>query len=311
MINSKSVFVFIKEYTLITLGIALYVFGWSIFLVPNNLVGGGVTGLSSIVQYATNGHIKMGTTYFVLNLILTIFGLKILGKGFGGKTIYAMVLAAVGLNICQSLIPADIIQTLAIDNGKLMCTIIGAILVGVSIGITMSNGGSTGGTDIVALIVNKYRDVSPGKIILWTDVLVIMSSLLVPSYTKAGELVPFTIKITTVVYGFIYVVIVSNVLDLYLSGSKQSVQVMVFSKKYDQIADAVTKEFHRGVTVLDGVGWYTKDTMKVLVILTRKTDLDMLLKFIKGADPNAFLSVSSVSGVYGKGFDMIKSKIKK
>lgn len=310
-LKDKSLLVQVKEYFVIMVGIAMYVLGWSIFLVPNNLIGGGVTGIASIVQYATNGVIKIGTTYFALNAILLILAFFILGRSFGGKTVFAIVLASVGLNLGQSLIPMDIIQKLAIENGKLMSTLMGAILVGISMGLTFSQGGSTGGTDIIALIVNKYRNVSPGRMILWMDTAIIMSSLLVPSYTTAGELVPFTEKITTVVYGFIYIVVVSTVLDLYLSGSKQSVQLFILSKKYAEIADAITKEMHRGVTVLDGKGWFTKENTEVLMVITRKTDLNLLLKYIKSIDSNAFLSVSSVTGVYGKGFDTIKSGGKK
>lgn len=310
-LKDKSLLVQVKEYFVIMVGIAMYVLGWSIFLVPNNLIGGGVTGIASIVQYATNGVIKIGTTYFALNAILLILAFFILGRSFGGKTVFAIVLASVGLNLGQSLIPMDIIQKLAIENGKLMSTLMGAILVGISMGLTFSQGGSTGGTDIIALIVNKYRNVSPGRMILWMDTAIIMSSLLVPSYTTAGELVPFTEKITTVVYGFIYIVVVSTVLDLYLSGSKQSVQLFILSKKYVEIADAITNEMHRGVTVLDGKGWFTKENTEVLMVITRKTDLNLLLKYIKSIDSNAFLSVSSVTGVYGKGFDTIKSGGKK
>ncbi len=307
----KSLLVEIKEYIVILIGIAMYVLGWSIFLVPNNLIGGGVTGIASIVQYATGGAVKIGSTYFALNAILLVLAFFILGKSFGGKTVYAIVLASIGLNIGQSLIPVDIIQKLAIENGKLMSTLMGAILVGISMGITFSQGGSTGGTDIIALIVNKYRNVSPGRMILWMDTFIITSSLLVPSYTQTGGLVPFTEKITTVVYGFIYVVLVSTVLDLYLSGSKQSVQLFILSKKFAEIADVISNEMHRGVTVLDGKGWYTKENTEVLMVITRKTDLNILLRYVKSIDPEAFLSVSSVTGVYGKGFDNIKSGRKK
>ena len=177
--------------------------------------------------------------------------------------------------------------------------------------MTMSQGGSTGGTDIIALIVNKYRNVSPGRMILFMDVAIILSSLLVPSYTSDGTLMPWADKITTVVYGFILVVIVSTVLDLYLSGSRQSVQLFILSQKFDQIADAITNDLHRGVTVLDGKGWYTKNDVKVVMVITRKTDLNVLLKYINAIDSNAFVSVSSVTGVYGKGFDTIKTAKKK
>ncbi|MBQ9310369.1 MAG: YitT family protein [Bacteroidales bacterium] len=298
----------IKDYAIVTLGILLFVLGWSIFLVPNNLVGGGVTGLSAILQYATHGVIKIGYSYFVINVALIITALFVLGFGFGGKTIWATVIASVGLNLFQTLIPADFIQAIALDNGKLMSTIMGGIMVGTGIGLTMTAGGSTGGTDIIALIVNKYRNVSPGRLILWMDVVIILASLLVPSYTAEGVEVPFVEKITTVVYGFILVVINSTVLDLVISGSRQSVQLFILSQKYAEIADAITHDLHRGVTVLDGKGWYTKNNTEVLMVLTRKSDLNLMLRYIKTIDPNAFLSVSSVTGVYGKGFDVIKKR---
>lgn len=308
--NKKSVLTIFKEYSLITLGILLYVTGWAVFLVPNNLVGGGVSGVASIIQYGTRGFIKIGTTYFVINAILLVIALFTLGKSFGGKTVFAVILASVGLNVFQDLIPAEIIKTLAVDNGKLMSTIMGGIMVGVGIGLTMSQGGSSGGTDIIALIVNKYRNVSPGRMILLMDVVIILSSMLVPSYTADGALLPWTEKVTTVVYGFILVMVNSTVIDLYLSGSRQSVQVFILSKKYEQIADTITHELRRGVTVLDGKGWYTKHSTEVLMVITRKTDLSILLRAIKSIDPDAFLSVSSVTGVYGKGFDQIKEKVK-
>ena len=305
----KSFWRSIKEYLVITIGLVSYVLGWTLFLVPNNLIGGGVTGIASIVQYATG--IKIGYTYFVVNVGLLIAALFVLGKGFGGKTVYAIILASLGMNVMQAVIPEDIVTFLATDNGKLMSTIMGGILAGAGMGMTMSQGGSTGGTDIIALIVNKYRNVSPGRMILFMDVAIILSSLLVPSYTSDGTLMPWADKITTVVYGFILVVIVSTVLDLYLSGSRQSVQLFILSQKFDQIADAITNDLHRGVTVLDGKGWYTKNDVKVVMVITRKTDLNVLLKYINAIDSNAFVSVSSVTGVYGKGFDTIKTAKKK
>ena len=298
-----------KEYLILTLGILIYVSGWTIFMIPNNLIGGGLTGVSSIIRYAVG--IKMGYTYFVLNAILLVTAFVVIGANFGGKTIYAIILASVGLNVLQDLIPPTIIETLSVQNGKLMSTIMGGILAGCGIGMSMSQGGSTGGTDIIALIVNKYRNISPGRIILWIDAVIILSSLAVPSYTATGELVPFAEKITTVVYGLILITVNGYVIDLYLSGTKQSVQLFIMSRKYEEIADAITKDIHRGVTVLPAVGWYTKKENHVLMVVARKTDLNFLLKYIKTIDNDAFLSVSSVSGVYGNGFDVIKSGRKK
>lgn len=307
--DKKKLLIGAKEYFIITLGVITYTFGWILFLIPNNMIGGGVTGIASIIQYATG--IKIGYTYFVVNAVLLIAAISTLGRSFGGKTVYAIIITSLILNTCQNIIPADIVQKLAVDNGKLMCTIMGGILAGCGIGMTMSQGGSTGGTDIIALVVNKYRNISPGRMILWLDVAIILSSLIVPSYLPDGSLMPWTEKITTVVYGFILVVIVSTTLDLYLSGSRQSVQVFVFSKKYQEIADAVINDLHRGVTVLDGKGWYSKEEVEVVTIVTRKSDLNLVLKAINMIDKDAFISVFSVTGVYGKGFDTIKSNNKK
>ncbi len=309
--DAKKILLGFKEYFLITLGILCYVLGWAIFLVPNNLIGGGVTGLASIVQYATGGAVKMGYTYFIINAGLLIAALFVIGKNFGVKSVYAIVLASIGLNVFQGIIPQSFIQSMALDNGKLMSTIMGGIMVGVGIGMSLSQGGSTGGTDIIALMINKYRNISLGRLILFMDVVIILSSLLVPSYTADGQLVPFVQKLTTVVYGLILIAVCTSVLDMYMAGSKQSVQLFVFSKKYKELADAITRNLHRGVTVLEGQGWYTKSDAHVLMVLSRKTDLSLLLRYIKTIDPDAFLSITSVSGVYGKGFDKIKEKAAK
>ena len=297
MLKGTSIFISFKEYVIITLGMLLYIVGWSVFLVPNQLVGGGVSGLASVVQYATNGAVKMGYTYFVVNVVLLIIAMFILGNKFGFKTIYAIVIASVGLNVFQEIIPADICQTLAVENGKLMSSIMGGLMAGVGIGLCMSQGGSTGGTDIIALIVNKYRNVSPGKMILAMDVVIILSSLLVPIQDADGSIMQFNEKITTCVYGFILIVVNGTVLDMVIAGTRQSVQLFILSKKHKEIADAITNDLHRGVTVLNGMGWYTKEPTEVLMVLTRKYDLNVLLRYIKNIDPEAFLSVSTVTGV--------------
>lgn len=299
----------VKEYFLIAVGMAIYTLGWTIFLTPNNLVGGGVTGVSSIIQYATG--IKMGYSYLLINVFLLLISFLVIGPMFGAKTIYAIILASIGLNVFQVIVPQSIIQDFALSNGKLMCAIIGGIMTGVGIGISISQGGSSGGTDIIALIVAKYRNISPGRMILWMDVIIILSSLLVPSRMPDGSLMKFDIKFVTVIYGLILVTINGTVVDLYLSGSRQSVQLFIFSRHYADIADMIARDFHRGVTVLDGEGWYTKENIKVLTVVTRKTDVNLILRSIKAIDNDAFLSISSVTGVYGRGFDSIKGNVSK
>ena len=299
----------VKEYALVTLGVVSYALGWSIFLLPNNLIGGGVSGFASILFYATG--LPMGVTYFILNVLLLVIGTKILGTGFGGKTIYAIVMTSVMLSIMPKIIPADFIHEFALSNGKLICTFLGGIIAGFGIGLSISQGGSTGGTDIVALVWCRFYPASPGRVILIIDVAIILSSLLFPSYTEAGDLLPFTDKLAVVVYGLIQVTVSGYAIDLYLSGSKQSVQAFIFTKKVNEMADAIAFDMKRGVTVLPAKGWYSKEDKQVLMVVTRKTDLNLLLRYVKSIDPDAFLSVSSVMDVYGQGFDTIKLKAKK
>lgn len=219
----------IREYGLITLGLLAYALGWTIFLLPNNLVGGGVSGFAAILYYATG--IPLGYTYLVVNVVLLIIAIKILGTGFGGKTIYAILMTAICLNVFPSLVPTEFINEFAVSNGKLICTVLGGIIAGVGIGISISQGGSTGGTDIIALLWCKFRNGSPGRVILIIDVIIILSSIMVPSYTESGELLPFSEKLAVVVYGLIQVTVSGYAVDLYLSGSKQSVQAFIFTKK--------------------------------------------------------------------------------
>ena len=299
----------LREYGLITLGVISYSLGWAIFLLPNNLIGGGVSGFASILFYATG--IPMGITYLVLNVLLLLIGTKILGTGFGFKTIYAIIMTGLMLSVMPKVIPVDFIHEFALSNGKLICTFLGGIIAGFGIGLSISQDGSTGGTDIVALVWCRFHAASPGRVILIIDVAIILSSLLFPSYTDTGEVLDFSDKLAVVVYGLIMVTVSGYAIDLYISGSKQSVQAFIFTKKVDEMADAITLEMKRGVTVLPAKGWYSKEDKQIIMVVTRKADLNLLLRYVKAIDPDAFLSVSSVMGVYGQGFDTIKLKPKK
>ena len=297
-----------KEDGLSTLGLLAYALGWTIFLLPNNLVGGGVSGFAAIIYYATG--IPLGYTYLVVNVVLLLIAIKILGTGFGGKTIYAIIMTGICLNVFPGLVPSEFINEFAVSNGKLICTVLGGIIAGVGIGISISQGGSTGGTDIIALLWCKFRNGSPGRVILIIDVLIILSSIMIPSYTESGELLPFSEKLAVVVYGLIQVTVSGYAVDLYLSGSKQSVQAFIFTKKYEEMADAIAFDMKRGVTVIPAKGWFSKEDVNVVMVVTRKSDLNLLLRYVKTIDSEAFLSVSSAMGVYGKGFDTIKVKQK-
>ncbi len=294
----KGILIFIKEYLIISLGLLLYALGWVVFLLPNKMVGGGVTGFSAILYYATG--FPVSYTYFICNAILLGLALKILGRGFGAKTIYAIIITSLYLQFLPEFIPTDFIKDIALDNGKLLCAIIGGAFAGIGIGLTFTQGGSSGGTDIIALMINKYRNISPGKIILYVDVIIITSSFfLSPAEGSVAA------RVATVVYGFLLISVTGYTIDLVLSGTKQSLQVFIFSRKYDEIAQRVT-EMGRGVTVISAKGWYTKQEGQVLMVIIRKTESSMLFQIVREVDRDAFLSVGSVMGVYGQGFDQIK-----
>ena len=278
--------VVIQDYSIITFGLLMYVFSWTLFLVPAEITGGGISGLAAVIFYSTK--IPIGLTFFVINLFLVAIAIKVLGASFGIKTIYSMVIISVAFSIIPALSVGPIIQ----DN--FLSAVLGGMMGGVGIGIVFSRGGSTGGTDIIAMIVNKYKNISPGRIIMYCDVLIIGSSyFLLHSLDK-------------MVYGFVSMAVVSYTLDAFLSGSNASAQMFIFSPKYDEIADYINSETGRGVTVLNGTGWYTQKDVKILMTIVRKKETSMLFRKIKEIDTNAFISMGSVMGVYGEGFDKIK-----
>ena len=287
----------IKEYTFISFGLALYAVGWVVFLIPNGLVGGGVTGISAIIYYITG--IQISYSFFVINAVLLAIALKVLGKAFGVKTVVGVILSTIFLRLFPDIIPYEFIEDIAIGNGKLLSAIMGGICAGSGIAITFTQGGSSGGTDIIALMINKYRNISAGKLILMMDVIIIASSILIPSQESMGN------RLAIILYGFILITVTSYTLDLILSGLRQSQQVFIFSQNYEEIADKITT-LGRGVTVIEGTGWYTKKNGKILLVIVKKSEINYIFKMIREIDRDAFLSVGNVMGVYGKGFDQIK-----
>jgi Uncharacterized conserved protein len=295
--RGKLILTGVKEYIFISFGLALYAIGWSLFLIPNGLVGGGVTGISAVIYYITG--IQISYSFFVINVILLAIALKVLGKAFGVKTVVGVVLVTIFLRLLPDIIPQEFIEDIAIGNGKLLSAIMGGICTGAGIAITFTQGGSTGGTDIIALMISKYRNISAGKLILMMDVIIIASSLLIPSGESVGN------RLAIILYGFILITVTSYSLDLILSGMRQSQQVFIFSRNYETIADKITT-LGRGVTVIEGTGWYTKKTGKILLVIVKKSEINHIFKMIREIDRDAFLSVGNVMGVYGKGFDQIK-----
>ena len=282
----KKIFSLIQMYTVMVIGLALYAFGVTAFLLPVKITAGGVTGISMLIFYATG--LPMGYPYFAINTFLVILAIRILGTSFGLKTIFSMVVISLLFNIMQVLIKEPLIKDMFLSS------VLGGILCGVGLGITFNQGGSTGGTDIIAMIINKYRNISPGKIILYCDVIIITSSFLVLS------------SVEKLVYGYVTMWIVAYSIDAFLTGAQQSVQLFIFSEKYEQIADFINTESRRGLTIIEGTGWYTKKQVKMIMTVVRKRESPQIFQKIKEIDPEAFISQGSVMGVYGKGFDEIR-----
>ena len=279
----------LKDFIFIILGSFSYALAWQGFFIPNQLTTGAVTGLASIIYYAF-GTPPVDITYAVANVILLIFALKILGLKFCIRTIFGVFFCWLFLHILPLWIPNGLVQ-----GDTFMASVIGGILCGVGLGVVFTSNGSTGGTDIIAAMVNKYRNVSFGKMLLYIDIIIISSSYLVFH------------DVQRVIYGYIIMFITTTVCDMIINGIRASVQLLIFSDKWEDIAGSISNELQRGVTVLDGMGWYTKKPKKVLVVVAKRTQITQIERLIKNIDNNAFISQSAVSAVYGQGFDKIKS----
>ncbi len=287
---TKKILITVKEYLIITFGLALYCFSWTSFLIPKGIVGGAVPGFATLVNYATNGLIPVSATYLATNVVLITIGFLVLGRGFGFKTIYCILLNTVLLQVLPDLIP----WVSTIDE-KFLNALLGGFIGAIGIVLIFNQGGSTGGTDIIALILSKFREISPGRVYLFCDLVIVGSVLFLPGKT-----------LSDVIYGYLQVISFSYGVDLLLTGTKQSVQIMIFSEKFKEIADALVNQLRRGVTAFNGTGWYTQEEHKVLVVIARKHQLNEVNKIVKGIDRSAFMSVTPTMSVYGRGFDELK-----
>ena len=274
------------DYLIIGFGMGLYVLSWTIFLIPAEITGGGISGLSAVIFYSSK--IPVALSYFVVNVFLILIAIKVLGANFGVKTIFSMLVATLLFGVTPGLIKEPLI------DDTFLSAVLGAMMGGIGIGIVFSRGGSTGGTDIIAMIVNKYRNISPGRVIMYCDVIIIASSYFV--FQSPAKLV----------YGYVTMWVVAYTIDAFLSGANASAQIFIFSGKFEEIADFINKYAGRGVTVIDGTGWYTKEEVKIVMTVVRKRESSLIFRKLKEIDPNAFISMSSVMGVYGQGFDKIK-----
>lgn len=279
----------IKEYVTIIIGLALYALAWTGFLLPHQITTGGVTGIGALLYYAKG--IPVAATYLAINGVLLLISIQQLGLKFCLRTMFGVAILTIFLSVSQSLIK----KPLLIEEPFMAC-VVGGVLAGMGIGIVFTANGSTGGTDIIAMIINKYRNITIGRAMMYCDIIIISSSwFLFHSFDK-------------IVFGLVTLVVMTYFIDFIVNGVRQSVQFLIFSPKYEEIASRINKEVYRGVTVLDGMGWYSKEPVKVLVVMARKNESVKIFRIVKQIDSNAFVSQSSVIGVYGQGFDIIKSK---
>ncbi len=276
----------LKTYGVITLGLFVNALAWTAFLLPSEIVGGGVTGAAALFYYATG--VPVWISFVLVNIVLIALGIKNLGIGFGIKTIYGVGVLTLFLAILQPLITQPIV------DDRFMAAILGGIMSGASVGLIFTQGGSTGGTDIIAMIITKYRNFSHGRIILYFDLVIISSSYLLFQ------------SLEVMVYGYVTMAVGSYSIDMLLMGHRRSVQMFIFSQKHELIAEHVANETGRGVTLLQGQGWYSKSDNVVLMIVVRRFETSSVFRAIKEIDPEAFITVGNVMGVYGKGFDPIK-----
>ena len=295
----------VKDYFNITLGLMLYTFGFTVFLLPYEIVTGGIAGIGAIVFYATKFPVQY--TFFIINAVLILAALKILGWRFLMKTIYATFMLTFLLEVAQDIVvmPDGTFYKLLGDGNDFMSLVIGCMLTGTALAIVFLNNGSTGGTDIVAAVVNKYHNISLGKVLILVDLCIINSCLFIDTFGS------FDVRAQKVVFGLCTMFIECTMLDFVMNWQRQSVQFMIFSKHHNEIAEAIAKTTDHSLTILDGHGWYSGKEMKVICLLAKKNESPIIFRLIKTIDPTAFVSQSPVIGVYGEGFDQIKVRVKK
>lgn len=282
----------ILDYLLITVGVSLYAVAVNFFFLPYKLTTGGVTGIGSLIYYATG--FEVHNTYFLVNAALLLMAFRILGWKFLSKTIYATGALTLMLWLLQR-VYVYVGSPMVVGDELFMATVIGAIIEGVGLALCFTAGGSTGGIDIIAAVVNKYRNVSLGTVIMLCDLVIVSSSYIVLR------------NIQLVIFGYVNLITASMALDYFIRSYRQSVEFKIYSRNPIAIADTLTN-MGRGVTILDGMGYFTKSDRKVIISVVRRREQAEMLRMIKNIDPYAFVTMGNVTGVWGEGFDAMKVK---
>ena len=281
------------DFIIITLALLFGAIGWVVFLLPNHIASGGLAGIASILYWGFS--IPVGATYLLINLILLALAYRILGLKFIVRTIYCVAMFTVFISVIEKMTGG----VSFLSDEPFMATILGAGMLGASGGVILVKGGSTGGSDVVASMINKYHDISLGHAIMALDLVIVTSSWLV---LRDWE---------TVFYGYVELFVCAMCIDWMVNSLRRSVQFFIISDKYEEIGHAINLDLRRGCTVVDAQGLYTKKEMKMLFVLAKRNQSSKIFRIIETIDPTAFVSQSAVIGVYGLGFDPFKHKAKK
>ncbi len=283
-----------KEYFLISIGLLMYAFAWTTILMPAEVMGNGVNGVGLLIYYATggpNGGIPLSISFIVINALFVLLGSILISLRVGAKTIYAILFLTAALGFMQGVMPPDL---LGLQNDKMLSSILGGAIAGIGVSICFMQGGNSGGMDIIAMIINKYRNISYGKILMTMDGITMACSI-------------FVFKdISAAIYGFIMVATYGYTIDAVMAGNRQSTQILIVSQKWEEIASRIYDAMHRGVTLIDGQGWYSKKQIKLVMVVCRKNESNIMFQVVKEVDPDAFMTFGNVMGVYGLGFEALK-----
>lgn len=306
--NSKynSLLVNARDYLMIIVGLTLYAIGFTACILPHEVVIGGMSGVATLIYFGTNGLIPVAVSSYALNLLLLAIAYKIVGRTFVLRTIFGVTVVALTIGVGEGFF-MGIGHPLIPD--RTVSLVLGAILCGVGVGTCFIHNGSSGGTDIVAACVSKVNNVSIGRIMIYTDMLIVTSSIFLPFNGPVEQRVET--RIPTIVYGIMVTFIVSFITDQIINTNRQATQFFIFSPKWREIADRILVEARRGVTVIDGQGWYSKHNVKILMVYCRKIESVTIFRIVKSIDEDAFVTQGAVNGVYGQGFDKVKIKMKK
>ena len=295
--DSKKVRGLVRDYLVLTLACFIFGFCWECFMIPNEMSAGGFMGLCTILQYATGGFIPAQYSYFVLNTVLIIIAVIAMGIGFGFKTIFCIAMSSLAMGVLSKLtflhsMPGEFFFM----EERVLIPIVAGFFEAVGIGLTIRYGGSTGGTDIIAVMINKYWPIQLSTIFLISDLVICSLLLFLPEK-----------NFSDMCYGLEELVTFSLLIDLVVGGKRSSFQLLVFSEQYSKIADHITQVMERGATIIRAQGWFTKQDRNVLLLLVSRKELPEVTKLIKEMDPRAFMSVSATNNVYGEGFEEIKT----